>query len=124
MCRFSPQLVYPFLKSAESYRNEQVMDVSCDTGGGVVHIILCCNNCALRHNFLIFLQICKKYKLIEAIGYLLEKDGQLFQAFELMKDQFKEKLNTVFIIFNYFSHMYQCKVVNSANNKIIYRFWI
>ncbi|OXA63103.1 Vacuolar protein sorting-associated protein 8 [Folsomia candida] len=65
MCRFSPQLVYPFLKSAESYRNEQVMD------------------------------ICKKYKLIEAIGYLLEKDGQLFQAFELMKDQFKEKLNTI-----------------------------
>lgn len=27
MCRFSPQLVYPFLKSAETYRMEQVMEV-------------------------------------------------------------------------------------------------
>lgn len=32
---------------------------------------------------------------MEAIGYLLEKDGKILQAFDLMLNQFKEKLTKV-----------------------------
>ncbi|CAL8101722.1 unnamed protein product [Orchesella dallaii] len=66
LCRYNSQLVYPFLTSVESYRHDKA------------------------------LEICHKYNLIEAIGYLLEKDGKVLQAFDLMLSQFKDKLSSVF----------------------------
>jgi hypothetical protein len=66
MCQFDPTSVFPFLKTVESYRAERVYE------------------------------LCDKFKIVEAMGYLLEKAGQYQEAFQLMYDKLNIILEEVF----------------------------
>ncbi|CAG7727060.1 unnamed protein product [Allacma fusca] len=66
MCQFEPGSVFLFLKSVESYRPE--------------------------HAYV----LCEKYKINEAMGYLLEKTGKYQEAFEVMYAKLKWILEEMF----------------------------
>jgi len=67
--------------------------------------------------------------LVEAVGYLLEKDGKVFEAFDLMFEQFKIKLNQVVLqllkicighetcYFTNLLHFIVFKVIEEAENE-------
>lgn len=88
LCKFNSQLVYPFLTSVESYRHE------------------------------VALEICHKYSLIEAIGFLLEKDGKILLALDLMMNQFKDKLANVYEEID--NHFLSSSSISSFNSSLQY----
>ncbi|XP_067145381.1 vacuolar protein sorting-associated protein 8 homolog isoform X3 [Centruroides vittatus] len=65
MCRYNPEQVYGYVRSTEGYRLEET------------------------------LEICRRYKVMDATAYVLEKAGDIHGAFDIMLESLRKRVGEV-----------------------------